>query len=80
MPWIETVQMGVYFGWAGVQLSPKEPSSAESTATVPADAAKAGWQQFPMVMSIGYNPFYKNTVRSAVCHLLTQLSHFPIYH
>ncbi|AEO64099.1 uncharacterized protein THITE_2142055 [Thermothielavioides terrestris NRRL 8126] len=25
---------------------------------------------FPMVMSIGYNPFYKNTVRSAEVHVL----------
>lgn len=25
---------------------------------------------YPMVMSIGYNPFYKNTVRSAEVHVL----------
>ncbi|OTA59589.1 riboflavin kinase [Hypoxylon sp. EC38] len=28
------------------------------------------WQIYPMVMSIGYNPFYKNTVRSAEVHVL----------
>jgi hypothetical protein len=33
---------------------------------VPKDKQKEGWRQYPMVMSIGYNPFYKNTVRSAV--------------
>lgn len=74
VPWIETAQSGIYFGWAGVQLSSDEPSSPECTAIVPESAAKAGWRQFPMVMSIGYNPFYKNTVRSAVCHHLFSLS------
>jgi len=70
VPWIETAQSGVYFGWAGVQLSSDEPCPPECTATVPQEAAKAGWRQFPMVMSIGYNPFYKNTVRSAEVHIL----------
>ncbi|KAI5865949.1 riboflavin kinase [Durotheca rogersii] len=28
------------------------------------------WQIYPMVMSIGYNPFYKNAVRSAEVHVL----------
>jgi len=37
---------------------------------MPESARQAGWQQFPMVMSIGYNPFYKNTVRSAEVHIL----------
>lgn len=32
--------------------------------------AGAGWRVYPMVMSIGYNPFYKNTVRSAEVHVL----------
>jgi riboflavin kinase len=31
---------------------------------------KEGWRLYPMVMSIGYNPFYKNTVRSAEVHVL----------
>lgn len=29
-----------------------------------------GWRLYPMVMSIGYNPFYKNEVRSAEVHVL----------
>lgn len=29
-----------------------------------------GFTVYPMVMSIGYNPFYKNTVRSAEVHVL----------
>jgi riboflavin kinase len=72
-PWIESAESGVYFGWAGVKLDLSEPSSAETTESVPEPEQKEGWQLFPMVMSIGYNPFYKNTVRSAVslsspCH------------
>lgn len=70
VPWIESAESGVYFGWAGVQLSSKEPITPESAAIVPQKAAKAGWRQFPMVMSIGYNPFYKNTIRSAEVHIL----------
>ncbi|KAI2463729.1 riboflavin kinase [Annulohypoxylon bovei var. microspora] len=41
------------------------PTSASSTSP-PASQ----WQIFPMVMSIGYNPFYKNSVRSAEVHVL----------
>ena len=77
-PWIENCESGVYFGWAGVKLSTEEPVSEESTRGLPESARQAGWQQFPMVMSIGYNPFYKNTVRSAVRSLYTPL--FSDYH
>lgn len=56
------LQTGVYYGV--VALDPKktqqqdgntEDSSKQVTATV-----------LPAVLSIGYNPFYKNTVRSVV--------------
>ncbi|KAL2174468.1 riboflavin kinase [Thermothelomyces heterothallicus CBS 202.75] len=33
-----------------------------------------GFTVYPMVMSIGYNPFYKNTVRSAEVHVLHAFS------
>ncbi|UKZ76621.1 hypothetical protein TrVFT333_004328 [Trichoderma virens FT-333] len=36
----------------------------------PASAPSGAFTVFPMVMSIGYNPFYKNTVRSAEVHIL----------
>jgi riboflavin kinase len=54
---------GVYFGWAGVDLpvasiGDKMTESLNPRANV-----------YPMVMSIGWNPFYKNTVRSVVSHL-----------
>ncbi|KAI9736547.1 MAG: riboflavin kinase [Claussenomyces sp. TS43310] len=42
---------------------------------VPEAARRAGWRLFPFVMSIGYNPFYKNTVRSAEVHILHRFPH-----
>ena len=50
----EDVESGVYYGWAGLI----DVEGGSTTATV-----------YPMVMSIGWNPFYKNTVRSVVCSL-----------
>lgn len=49
------IASGVYYGWAGLS-----PSAA--TGNVPA--------VYPMVMSIGWNPFYKNTVRSVEVHIM----------
>jgi riboflavin kinase len=53
----------VYFGWASLALPPSHPDNPDA----------AGGTQFhiyPMVMSIGYNPFYNNKVRSAEVHVL----------
>ncbi|KAI1102049.1 riboflavin kinase [Jackrogersella minutella] len=47
----------------------EEDGVQEATQTQPEDD-KHQWQIFPMVMSIGYNPFYKNAVRSAEVHVL----------
>ncbi|KAI1662216.1 riboflavin kinase [Daldinia decipiens] len=49
---------------------PTTTSSANSTATP--TASQKRWQIYPMVMSIGYNPFYKNSVRSAEVHVLRE--------
>ncbi|KAG5931495.1 hypothetical protein E4U53_001738, partial [Claviceps sorghi] len=59
-PWIDSIPSGVYFGHASLRLPPHHPQSAGEDSFV----------VFPMVMSIGYNPFYKNTVRSAEVHIL----------
>lgn len=53
-PWIDDMPSGVYFGYASLFLAASSPTP----------------EVFPMVMSIGYNPFYKNTVRSAEVHVL----------
>ncbi|KAF4125579.1 riboflavin kinase [Geosmithia morbida] len=74
-PWISSVKSGVYFGYASILLPP--PAQADGGAQQDEDAQQAGsstdergFRIFPMVMSIGYNPFYKNTVRSAEVHVL----------
>ena len=57
------------------------PAAAPSSAQQPADGTSTDqqqgttgggrrWHVYPMVMSIGYNPFYGNRVRSAEVHVL----------
>lgn len=53
----ENITSGVYYGWAGLS-----PNAALDDPASPA--------VFPMVMSIGWNPFYKNTVRSVEVHIM----------
>lgn len=62
--WISDIPSGVYFGWASLSLPPSHPDYA------PSPVSDSKFQIFPMVMSIGYNPFYKNRVRSAEVHIL----------
>ncbi|PVH78419.1 riboflavin kinase [Cadophora sp. DSE1049] len=58
--------------------TPSQPSTTFTTAlttsiptlTPPPSALAKGWRLYPMVMSIGFNPFYKNTVRSAEVHVM----------
>lgn len=64
-PWIAEVRSGVYFGWASLALPPTHPDFAPTSSS-------SQFQIYPMVMSIGYNPFYKNTVRSAEVHVLRE--------
>ena len=65
-PWIENTPSGVYFGYAALQLPSGHPQAS--------GGGGGGFTVFPMVMSIGYNPFYKNTVRSAEVHVLHDFS------
>ncbi|KAG6268456.1 riboflavin kinase [Claviceps purpurea] len=74
-PWIDAIPSGVYFGYASLQSIPSshaESTSSSSGPSAPAPVSGIGPEPalFPMVMSIGYNPFYKNTVRSAEVHIL----------
>ncbi|KAI1387510.1 riboflavin kinase [Hypoxylon trugodes] len=48
----------------------KEAPQNPSTNTPATTETPKHWQIYPMVMSIGYNPFYKNSVRSAEVHVL----------
>uniref|UniRef100_L2G9Q1 Riboflavin kinase n=1 Tax=Colletotrichum fructicola (strain Nara gc5) TaxID=1213859 RepID=L2G9Q1_COLFN len=67
-PWIDDTKSGVYFGWASLALPASHPDRV-AAGHGPAQPTLE-FQLYPMVMSIGYNPFYKNTVRSAEVHVL----------
>lgn len=80
---------GVYFGWAVLEAARSGEAAAaeakgviggvtsklpeEGTANTDKTAAVAGL--YPMVMSIGYNPFYHNTTRTAEVHILYPFAH-----
>ncbi|KAJ7239380.1 hypothetical protein B0H12DRAFT_80372 [Mycena haematopus] len=71
-PWIADIKSGVYFGWASLRLPSSlahsnQPTASSSSSTT---TANSGFSVYPMVMSIGYNKFYKNTTRSAEAYLL----------
>ncbi|XXG95446.1 Transcriptional regulator of nonfermentable carbon utilization [Hypoxylon texense] len=66
---------------APIPSSPSTTTADTTTTKEASEAVAAGeaeqeretrrrWQIYPMVMSIGYNPFYKNAVRSAEVHVL----------
>lgn len=48
----------------------REESKKEAQSATSQEDGTQQWQIYPMVMSIGYNPFYKNKVRSAEVHVL----------
>ena len=70
--WISGISSGVYFGWTSLRLPPTHPDYQQEEGGGEGEAGGRGgqYQVYPMVMSIGYNPFYKNTVRSAEVHVL----------
>nr|CAF06137.1 conserved hypothetical protein [Neurospora crassa] len=83
--WIKNIDSGIYFGWASLKLPASHPNSvlyqkpptSEPVMMDPeklVDQETGQWQIYPMVMSIGYNPFYKNTVRSAEVHVLGEFA------
>lgn len=57
-PMISTIKTGIYFGYAQVH-----PECPKGTA---AQLPDEDLQVLPMVMSIGWNPFYKNEKLTAV--------------
>lgn len=65
----EDVESGVYYGWAGVDVDNEgnriEIESHEGGDGKEGNEGKQG-QVWAMVMSIGFNPYYNNTVRSVV--------------
>ena len=55
----EDVESGVYYGWAGVDID-------EQGERIRSQGEGTRGGVWAMVMSIGFNPVYKNTVRSVV--------------
>ncbi|KAG0637656.1 hypothetical protein HOY80DRAFT_246687 [Tuber brumale] len=67
----ETVESGVYYGYAGLNIPATADNDNHDKSKEPSATATAtGGKVFPMVMSIGWNPFYKNSVRSAEVHII----------
>lgn len=76
-PWINEISTGVYFGWSALRLPTAHAdnpftsaSSSSSTPALPSSPSTSPYALYPMVMSIGYNPYFKNTVRTAEVHIL----------
>ncbi|KAJ9628409.1 uncharacterized protein PV06_06523 [Exophiala oligosperma] len=57
------LESGVYFGFVGLSLAPSKDTPSSSTLV------------YPAVLSIGYNPFYKNSMRSVEIHVLHDFSY-----
>ncbi|KAL1890531.1 riboflavin kinase [Sporothrix stenoceras] len=88
-PWIADCVSGVYFGWAVLEAArPGEAAAAEAKGVIGGVTSKLGDDEdeskkrttavsglYPMVMSIGYNPFYQNTTRTAEVHILYPFAH-----
>ncbi|CZR52411.1 related to FMN1-Riboflavin kinase [Phialocephala subalpina] len=49
---------------------PTEVPYPSTSVELPTEVKEKGWRVYPMVMSIGFNPFYGNTVRSAEVHVM----------
>lgn len=60
-PYATTLSTGVHYGFA--RVVPLSSSEAGSSSSDDAAVHDVVW---PMVMSIGWNPFYNNTTRTAV--------------
>ncbi|KAF2405179.1 riboflavin kinase [Trichodelitschia bisporula] len=66
----EDLDSGVYYGWAGLEGAPPA-STPQAEGKLEGDARGT---IYPMVMSIGWNPFYKNTVRSVEVHIMHEFA------
>ncbi|PKS11516.1 hypothetical protein jhhlp_003281 [Lomentospora prolificans] len=69
-PWINTIPTGVYFGWSSLRLPASHADNPFSSSSSSSAAPSSPYALYPMVMSIGYNPYFKNTVRTAEVHIL----------
>ncbi|WEW57981.1 riboflavin kinase [Emydomyces testavorans] len=64
------LKSGIYYGVAALDPAKFKPNNNTQENQPSNDETTI----FPCVLSIGYNPFYKNTVRSVEIHILPHLS------
>ncbi|GIJ98993.1 riboflavin kinase [Aspergillus viridinutans] len=67
------LQVGVYYGVVALDPAKFQYQEGEGSSTAAA-AADAGAAILPAVLSIGYNPFYKNKTKSIEIHIMPPLS------
>ena len=74
---LNQIENGIYFGFAGVDIDARGRRVPPVIGDVESSGEKKQEQEcgrvWPMVMSIGLNPFYKNEVRSVVRYVPLQL-------
>lgn len=73
------MESGVYYGWAGVDIDDTGLRKEKGGKGDEKGKGKGDGGVWGMVMSIGWNPYYKNQVRSVVCIFLA-FSHFLGYY
>jgi riboflavin kinase len=72
---------GIYYGWASVHKAPEDdrckpvvcPVADRTVRVTRGDTLEVGVDAgvvFPMVMSVGWNPYYHNKTRSAELHII----------
>ncbi|KAF9180620.1 riboflavin kinase [Haplosporangium sp. Z 767] len=75
------METGIYYGWAQVVVKnkPKHSSSNSKNSLLVSGSASSSTASlathcpatvYPMVMSLGWNPFYKNEKKSAEVHIM----------
>lgn len=75
------LQSGIYFGYTSLYPAPASASSngsngssTDSNDTNGHSSTSNSVEIYPCVLSLGYNPFYKNTTRSIEIHILRTFS------
>lgn len=70
-PYNDILATGVHYGYAKILTN--SDSGASTSKSLP--MSEEHGEVYPMVMSIGWNPFYKNKTRTAVSSILTSRDH-----
>jgi len=75
------LQMGVYYGVAALDPAKFKYENVHDGVTGEATTNATGAEAviFPCVLSIGYNPFYKNKIRSVVRILISLFPNSDLY-